>query len=76
LKGYSKNTIKNYTSEFSVLLRMLGERKNIDDLTREEIKSYLLWLIKKKGYGESHVNTAVNAIKFYFEEVKNGAPGI
>lgn len=32
--------------------------------------SYLLWLIKKGKYSETHVHTAVNAIKFYFEQVE------
>ena len=31
--------------------------------------SYLLWLLEKKGCSETKVHTAVNAIKFYFEQV-------
>lgn len=69
MKGYSLNTIKNYGNELMVLLRVLKNKK-LDDLTKDQIHSYLLWLILKKGYGESQVNTAVNAIKFYFEQIK------
>ena len=29
----------------------------------------MLWLITKKGYSESQANSAINAIKFYFEKV-------
>jgi integrase/recombinase XerD len=29
----------------------------------------MLWLITKQGYKESQANTAINAIKFYFEKV-------
>jgi integrase/recombinase XerD len=68
LKAYSASTIKNYRNEFSVLLRLPGD-KNVNELTVNHIKSYLLWLITKQGYGESQANTAINAIKFYFEKV-------
>jgi integrase/recombinase XerD len=68
LKGYSANTIRNYCSEFHQLLRLLGER-DVNDLTKDQVMSYLLWLIEKKGCSETKVHTAVNAIKFYFEQV-------
>jgi integrase/recombinase XerD len=68
LKAYSGSTIKNYRQEFLKLLMLLGER-SVDDLTTDHIKSYMLWLITKQGYQESQANTAINAIKFYFEKV-------
>lgn len=68
LKGYSVHTIKNYTNELHQLLRLLGNH-SIDDLKKEHIMSYLLWLLEKKGSSETKVHTAVNAIKFYFEQV-------
>jgi hypothetical protein len=70
LKGYSASTLKTYTSEFHVLLRVLSIR-DVNLLTTDQIKSYLLWLITIKKYGEAQVHTAVNAIKFYFEKVLN-----
>ncbi len=48
---------------------MLG-RVPVSSLTKSHIHSYLLWLIKTKGYSEVHVHTAVNALKFYFEKVE------
>lgn len=69
LKGYSQSTQKTYSNEFHCLLRLLGA-VSVNDLTKEHIMSYLLWLIKKKRYSEAHVHTAVNAIKFYFEQVE------
>jgi site-specific recombinase XerD len=71
LKQYSGNTLKLYRVEFTVLLELLGPRY-VDDLTEEQIRAYLLWLIEKRKYGESQIHTAVNAIKFYFEKVKKG----
>jgi site-specific recombinase XerD len=70
LRGYSKNTIRTYSSEFHLLLQLLKARP-INSLTEKEIKSYLLWLVTVKKYGEAQVNTSVNAIKFYFEKVLN-----
>jgi integrase/recombinase XerD len=69
LKQYSVNTLNLYRVEFAVLLVLLGTR-SVDDLTEEQIRAYLLWLIEKRKYGESQIHTAVNAIKFYFEQVK------
>ena len=68
LKAYSESTIHHYRQEFQKLLLVLGD-KDVSGLTADQIKSYMLWLITRKGYGESHANTAVNAIKFYFEKV-------
>jgi integrase/recombinase XerD len=68
LKGYSKSTIRNYTSEFHILLRVLSIRP-INSLNEDQLKSYLLWLITVKKYSEARVHTAINAIKFYFEQV-------
>jgi len=68
LKGYSLNTIKNYTNELHQLLRLLGDH-SINELKKEHIMSYLLWLLEKKGCSETKVHMAVNAIKFYFEQV-------
>src|SRR6266542_838931 len=72
LKGCSKNTIRNYCNEFHHLLRLLGNR-SINNLKKQHIISYLLWLFEKQNYSETHIHTAVNAIKFYFEKVLNRA---
>ena len=68
LKGYSPNTLRTYSSEFHFLLRLL-EKVSVNILTRKQIESYLLWLMKNKNYSESHIHTTINAIKFYFENV-------
>ena len=69
LKAYSPNTIRLYKGELLLLLRLLGNYP-VYKLTISHIKSYLLWQIKKKQYSETKVHTAVNAIKFYFEQVR------
>ncbi len=68
IKGYSPNTIRSYCNEFHQLLRLLGKR-SVNELTKEQIMSYLLWLLEKQGHSETKVHTTVNTIKFYFEQV-------
>ena len=68
VKAYSKNTLRSYCNEFHQLLRLLDKRE-VNDLTRDQIMSYLLWLMEKQGHSETKVHTTVNVIKFYFEHV-------
>jgi len=68
LKGYSPQTVRNYCREFHQLLRLLGERF-VNDLSKEQLMSYLLWLLEKQGCSETKVHMSVNAIKFYFEQI-------
>lgn len=69
LKGYSPKTIRTYSNEFHYLLRLLGE-VSVASLEKKHVQSYLLWLIQKRGYSEAHAHTAVNALKFFFEQVE------
>jgi integrase/recombinase XerD len=64
LKVYSQNTMALYMGEMVMLARLLGGRM-INDLTANEIQSYLLWLIKKKQCSESKIHTTINALKLY-----------
>jgi integrase/recombinase XerD len=68
LKGYSKNTVKTYLSEFSQLLKILGNFP-VDNLTPERIRSYILFCIEKQKLSENLIHSRLNAIKFYFEKV-------
>lgn len=68
VKGYSTNTIRNYLYEFRLLLRLLKER-SVNNLTKDQVQSYLLWLLEEQKCSETKVHTTVNAIKFYFEQV-------
>lgn len=68
LKGYSANTIKTYTTEFAQLLYLLKD-KNVNELTTEHLKSYLLYCLQILKLSENQVHSRINAIKFYFEKV-------
>ena len=69
LKAYSPATHKTYTGAFYALLRILGQVP-VASLTRERVQAYLLWLLREKRYSEMNLHTAINALKFYFEQVE------
>lgn len=68
LKGYSPNTIRTYTTEFTQLLKILSHHP-VDSLTAEKLRSYFLYCIKKLKLSENLVHSRMNAVKFYFEKV-------
>ena len=68
LKRYSDNTIRSYKSHFS---RFLAYYSGYDpeQITDEQIRAYLLYLVTKKNVSTSYQNQVINAIKFYYEKV-------
>lgn len=68
IKAYSKNTIRTYVTEFAHLLRTL-QKYPVDELSQERLKDYFLYCVKKEKIKESHLNSRINAIKFYYEQV-------
>lgn len=68
LKAYSPNTIGVYLSEFSQLLILL-KNYPVDTLTPDRLKDYFLYCIEKEKIKERQLNSRINAIKFYFEQV-------
>lgn len=68
LKGYSKNTITSYLSEFNQLLYLLKD-KPVDDLTTDRLKKYFVYCLENLGLSENTLHCRISAIKFYFEQV-------
>lgn len=69
LKAYSPNTIRMYLSEFGHLLIIL-KGYPVDSLTHQRLKDYFLYCVKVLNMGERKMSGKINAIKFYFEKVK------
>ena len=69
LKAYSKRTIEVYRNELLLLMRHLGEI-SINKLEVKHIRAYALYLLQTKKSSEARVHTTINALKFYFEQVK------
>jgi len=68
LKSYSNHTIRNYKAELSSFFKYF-ENFDLKKLDKEQIESYIFYLIEKYKISESKQNTAINAIKFYYEKV-------
>ncbi len=68
LRQYSPSTIKTYISMFRMFMEYYSE-KQLDEITEEEIRDYLLFLVEEKNVSQSHQNQSINAIKFYYEKV-------
>lgn len=68
LKRYSQNTVKTYSSCFLKFMLFFNSQK-LETIEKEEIKQFLLHLIKKEKVSASTQNQYINAIKFYYEKV-------
>jgi integrase/recombinase XerD len=73
IKSYSPKTIKTYYSLFRIFLKYFNG-KEIDSLTGEEIRDYLLYLIEKRHMSRSFENQTINSIKFYYEKILGRPP--
>lgn len=69
LKRYANNTIKTYVLCFE---RFINHYKNlaINSLDENNVRAYLS-ILNEKGFSNSYINQAVNAIKFYYEIVNS-----
>ncbi|MBT3302690.1 MAG: site-specific integrase [Bacteroidetes bacterium] len=67
-KRYSPQTIKVYKSSFIEFLSYYATKKP-EDLTESDIRDYQDYLVNKRKISISTQNQAINAIKFYYEQV-------
>ena len=70
-KRYSLSTIKAYKIYFSDFMEY-HKGHDLDLLTVEDINSYMLHMVKEKHISATQQNMRINAIKFYYEQVKGG----
>lgn len=68
LKAYSPNTIRTYKNEFGIFLQIIKSR-TAPSITPHELKRYLLYCLDKLKLTENTVNSRLNALKFYYEQV-------
>jgi integrase/recombinase XerD len=67
LRKYSQRTVKQYWYHNREFLE--SSKKNPYDVSDEDIKDYLYRLVNEKNVSTSTLNTAINALKFYYGEV-------
>jgi len=69
IRRYSKNTARTYISYFENFMNHYAS-KSLLELNEGDIRSFLIYL-SRQGASDSSLNQAVNAIKFYYEQVLN-----
>lgn len=68
---YSINTLNVYTDLFEEFLNFYPS-KNAQDITEDEIITFLRYLVNERKISTSYQNQSINAIKFYYERVLGG----
>ena len=66
--NYSDATIKTYKQNFSLLMKHYPDVEP-SEITLEQIREYIIYLVKVKKYSVSSQNNAINAIRFYYTKV-------
>lgn len=70
-KRYSESTIRCYSAYFKDFIHYFSNTE-LDQVTKEQIDSYILDLVQNEKISASQQNQRINAIKFYYEKVKAG----
>ena len=68
LKGFTKNTMRTYSSEFSQFLALLGSNSAVT-FSVPRLKDYFQYCHSVLNLTESTIHSKINAIKFYYEQV-------
>lgn len=68
LRGYSENTQRTYLQHFKEFLLFFYESHPVE-INEAEIRNFILYLIEKRKLSKSTQNQAINAIKFFYEQV-------
>ena len=67
LKGYSHQTVKNYTNHIKRFIIFIGEDPN--RLIENDINKYILYLKEVKKNSHSFINQFISAAKIFFKEI-------
>lgn len=67
-KRYSRNTQNSYCKYFRDFSDYFKDEK-LEEITTEQINTYILELIQTKNISISQQNQRINAIKFYYEKI-------
>ena len=70
-RRYSKSTCENYEAQFKGFLAFIYP-KDVEAFTDRDIHDYQMFLVRERKVSHSTQNQAINAIKFYLEQVRGG----
>jgi integrase/recombinase XerD len=66
--NYSEPTIKSYRLHFQRFLKFYPTTKP-ENISQEQLREYIVYLVNEKKYSSSSQNNAINAIRFYYIKV-------
>jgi site-specific recombinase XerD len=66
--NYSYQTLKTYKAMFIDYINYYPENRP-EELTKQHINDYIVYLVRKRNVTVSYQNQAINAIKFFYEKV-------
>lgn len=72
-KRYSASTIRTYCAYFKDF-QYSFQMQPLEEISFEQINNYIHRLVINEGISASQQNQRINAIKFYYEKVKDGEP--
>ncbi len=67
LKGYSEDTIDVYLSHINQFITFVD--KDLNNLNKDDIKEYLLYLMNERNLSHSFINQAISAIKLLAQRI-------
>ena len=67
LRGFSDKTVKSYLFHNRKFLEFT--KKNSNEITQEDIKKYLAYVISEKKLKPSSVNLSLSALKFFYDGI-------
>jgi len=67
-ENYSSPTIKTYSQHFKRFLNYFPD-KTLEEINEDDIRDYIIHLVKDKHYSQTSQNGAINAIKLYYSHV-------
>lgn len=69
LRNYATGTVRMYVEHVSRLA--LHFQRSPEDLTEEDVRSYLVYLVRERQYSWSHYNVTVCALRFLYRVTLN-----
>ncbi|MBU3940324.1 MAG: tyrosine-type recombinase/integrase [Nanoarchaeota archaeon] len=67
LRGFTDKTLKAYIFHNKAFLNYI--KKKPEQITQENIKSYIAYIMSEKNYKAASTNLAISALRFYYEEI-------
>ena len=67
LRGFTDKTLRAYVFHNKSFLDYI--KKKPEQITQEDIKNYLAYVISEKNYKPASTNLAISALRFYYEEI-------